>query len=163
MMRCPACGHEVTEASNFCPHCGASLAKVSGDTTRVIPAVTDDIQLEDLNADDRAAVEALPEGSALLLVPHGTNAGARYLIDADVTTAGRHPRCDIFLDDITVSRHHARFTRRDGLVWVSDENSLNGTYVNRALIEEPVALRRGDEVQIGKFRMVFFSGPAGQG
>ncbi len=162
MMRCPACGHEVTEASNFCPHCGASLAKVSGDTTRVIPAVTDDIQLEDLNADDRAAVEALPEGSALLLVPHGTNAGARYLIDADVTTAGRHPRCDIFLDDITVSRHHARFTRRDGLVWVSDENSLNGTYVNRALIEEPVALRRGDEVQIGKFRMVFFSGPSGQ-
>lgn len=162
MMRCPACGHEVTEASNFCPHCGASLAKVSGDTTRVIPAITDDTQLEDLNADDRAAIEALPEGSALLLVPHGTNAGARYLIDADVTTAGRHPRCDIFLDDITVSRHHARFTRRDGLVWVSDENSLNGTYVNRALIEEPVALRRGDEVQIGKFRMIFFAGPSGQ-
>ena len=163
MMRCPACGHEVTEASNFCPHCGASLAKVSGDTTRVIPAVSDDIQFEDLNAEDRAAIEALPEGSALLLVPHGTNAGARYLIDADVTTAGRHPRCDIFLDDITVSRHHARFSRRDGLVWVSDENSLNGTYVNRTLIEEPVALRRGDEVQIGKFRMVFFTGPSGQG
>ncbi len=162
-MRCPACGHDVTEASNFCPHCGASLAKVSGDTTRVIPAVSDDFQFEDLDADDRAAVEALPEASALLLVPHGTNAGARYLIDADVTTAGRHPRCDIFLDDITVSRHHARFTRRDGLIWISDENSLNGTYVNRALIEEPVALRRGDEVQIGKFRMVFFSGPSGQG
>ena len=96
-------------------------------------------------------------------MPFGTDAGARYLIDADVTTAGRHPRCDIFLDDITVSRHHARFQRRDGLVWVSDENSLNGTYVNRALIDEPVALRRGDEVQIGKFRMIFFSGPSGQG
>jgi pSer/pThr/pTyr-binding forkhead associated (FHA) protein len=153
----------VSEASNFCPHCGASLAKVSGDTTRVIAAVSEEVQLEDLNADDRAAVDALPDGSALLLVPYGTNAGARYLIDADVTTAGRHPRCDIFLDDITVSRHHARFNRREGLVWVSDENSLNGTYVNRALIEEPVALRRGDEVQIGKFRMIFFSGPSGQG
>ena len=163
MMRCPACGHEVNEASNFCPHCGASLAKVSGDTTRVIPAVSEEVQVEDLNADDRAAIDALPEGSALLLVPYGTDAGARYLIDADVTTAGRHPRCDIFLDDITVSRHHARFNRREGLVWISDENSLNGTYVNRALIEEPVALRRGDEVQIGKFRMIFFSGPSGQG
>ncbi|MEN0071558.1 MAG: FHA domain-containing protein [Propionicimonas sp.] len=163
MLMCPACGHEVTEASNFCPHCGASLAKVSGDTTRVIASVTDEIQFEDLNAEDRAAIEALPEGSALLLVPRGTNAGARYLIDADVTTAGRHPRCDIFLDDITVSRHHARFARRDGVVWVSDENSLNGTYVNRELIEEPAALRRGDEVQIGKFRMIFFAGPSGQG
>jgi pSer/pThr/pTyr-binding forkhead associated (FHA) protein len=152
----------VTETSNFCPHCGGSLAKVSGDTTRVIPAVVDDVTFDDLDADNRAAVDALPPGSALLVVPNGTNAGARYLIDADVTTAGRHPRCDIFLDDITVSRHHARFVRRDGQVWVSDENSLNGTYVNRALIEDAVALRRGDEVQIGKFRMVFFTGPSGQ-
>lgn len=162
MLRCPACGHQVTESSNFCPHCGASLAKVSGDTTRVIAAVVDDLGFDDLNAEDRAAVEALPEDSALLLVPSGTNAGARYLIDADVTTAGRHPRCDIFLDDITVSRHHARFLRRDGQVWISDENSLNGTYVNRALIEDAVALRRGDEVQIGKFRMVFFPSGSGQ-
>ncbi len=162
MLRCPACGHQVTETSNFCPHCGGSLAKVSGDTTRVIPAVVDDVTFDDLDADNRAAVDALPPGSALLVVPNGTNAGARYLIDADVTTAGRHPRCDIFLDDITVSRHHARFVRRDGQVWVSDENSLNGTYVNRALIEDAVALRRGDEVQIGKFRMVFFTGPSGQ-
>lgn len=163
MLRCPACGHQVTETSNFCPHCGASLAKVSGDTTRVIPAAIDEITFDDLSAHDKAAVEALPSDSALLLVPYGTNAGARYLIDADVTTAGRHPRCDIFLDDITVSRHHARFVRRDEEIWISDENSLNGTYVNRELIEGQVALHRGDEVQIGKFRMVFFAGPAGQG
>ncbi|MGC3955631.1 MAG: FHA domain-containing protein [Propionicimonas sp.] len=162
MLQCPACGHQVTEASNFCPHCGASLAKVSGDTTRVISAIVDDVTFDDLNADDRAAVEALPENSALLLVPHGTDAGARYLIDSDVITAGRHPRCDIFLDDITVSRHHARFVRKDGQIWVSDENSLNGTYVNRTLIEDAVALRRGDEVQIGKFRMVFFNSGSGQ-
>ena len=64
-----------------------------------------------------------------------------------------------FLDDITVSRNHARFNRRDGHIWVEDENSLNGTYVNRTLIDGPVALRRGDEVQIGKFRMLFFTHP----
>ena len=158
MVKCPACGEELAEAANFCPHCGASLAKLSGDTTRVIPPVVEEFRVEELAADDAAAIEALPKGSALLLVLRGTQAGARYLIDADVVTAGRHPRCDIFLDDITVSRHHARFTRRDGHVWVSDENSLNGTYVNRTLIEDIVALRRGDEVQIGKFRMVFFTG-----
>ena len=162
MMKCPACGHEISESSNFCPHCGASLAKLSGDTTRVIPAVVDDFQVEELSPADAAAIEALPVNSALLLVLRGPHAGSRYLIDADTITAGRHPRCDIFLDDITVSRHHARFTRRDGYVWVSDENSLNGTYINRNLIDGEVALRRGDEVQIGKFRMVFFDGPPGQ-
>ena len=158
MMHCPACGHELTEAANFCPHCGASLAKLSGDTTRVIPPVVEEFQLEELDDDDAAAIEALPKDSALLLVLRGTQAGARYLIDADVVTAGRHPRCDIFLDDITVSRHHARFSRRDGQFWISDENSLNGTYVNKTRIDGDVALRRGDEVQIGKFRMVFFAG-----
>ncbi len=158
MITCPSCGHELPEAVNFCPHCGASLAKTSGDTTRVIPAIVEDFTIEDLDADDAAAIEALPADSALLLVVRGAQAGARYLIDADVVTAGRHPRCDIFLDDITVSRHHARFTRREGQVWVSDENSLNGTYVNKTLIDGDVALRRGDEVQIGKFRMVFFAG-----
>lgn len=158
MITCPACGHELAEAVNFCTHCGASLAKLSGDTTRVIAPVIEDFQFDDLGDEDVAAIEALPAGSALLLVLGGTQAGARYLIDADVVTAGRHPRCDIFLDDITVSRHHARFARHDAQVWISDENSLNGTYVNRALIDGDVALRRGDEVQIGKFRMVFISG-----
>jgi pSer/pThr/pTyr-binding forkhead associated (FHA) protein len=158
MNSCPACSHELLEPANFCPHCGASLAKVSGDTTRVIPPVVEEFQIEDLDAEDASAVEALPVGSALLLVLKGGQPGGRYLIDADVATAGRHPRCDIFLDDITVSRHHARFTREGGQFWLSDENSLNGTYVNGTLTDGTVALRRGDEVQIGKFRMVFFSG-----
>jgi hypothetical protein len=158
MSNCAVCGHELLEAANFCPHCGASLAKLSGDTTRVIPAVIEEFQVEDLAAEDAAAVEALPATSALLLILKGGHPGGRYLIDADVATAGRHPRCDIFLDDITVSRHHARFTRQGTQFWVSDENSLNGTYVNGTLTDGQVALRRGDEVQIGKFRMVFFSG-----
>ncbi|MEA5052363.1 MAG: FHA domain-containing protein, partial [Propionicimonas sp.] len=154
--------HDVTEIGNFCPHCGASLAKLSGDATRMIPQVSEEIQFDDLSAEDVAALESLPPGSGMLVVPHGAQAGARYLLDADVVTAGRHPRCDIFLDDITVSRQHARFTRSEGQLWVRDENSLNGTYVNGSLIDGPVTLHRGDDVQIGKFRMIFFSTPSGQ-
>lgn len=163
MIKCPACGHENADTNNFCANCGTSLAKVTGDTTRVgLPveaASPEDTMVDDLSAEDQSAISQLPPESALLIVRQGPAAGARFLINSDVTTAGRHPRCDIFLDDITVSRNHARLTRRDGHIWVEDENSLNGTYVNKALIDGPVALRRGDEVQIGKFRMLFFTHP----
>ena len=163
MIKCPACGHENADTNNFCANCGTSLAKVTGDTTRVgLPvdaASPEDSMVEDLSAEDQSAISQLPPESALLIVRQGPAAGARFLINSDVTTAGRHPRCDIFLDDITVSRNHARLTRREGHIWVEDENSLNGTYVNKALIDGPVALRRGDEVQIGKFRMLVFTHP----
>ena len=164
MIKCPVCGHDNAEASNFCANCGAQLGKgpSTGDTTRVggvdITPVDEPIG-EDLSAEDQRAISMLPPDSALLIVRQGPAAGARFLINSDTTTAGRHPRCDIFLDDITVSRNHARLTRRDGHIWVEDENSLNGTYVNKALIDGPVALRRGDEVLIGKFRMLFFTHP----
>lgn len=98
----------------------------------------------------------LPEGAALLVVKRGPNAGARFLLDQDTTTAGRHPEADIFLDDVTVSRRHAEFRRNDGSFEVVDVGSLNGTYVNR----EPrnsQTLAAGDEIQIGKFRLVFIS------
>ena len=88
MMNCPACGHELTEAAaNFCPHCGASLAKLSGDTTRVIPAVVEEFGVEDLDAADAAAIEALPGGSALLLVLRGTQAGAPRMSRSDTLAA----------------------------------------------------------------------------
>ena len=112
---------------------------------------------------DRTAIEALPEGSALLVVQRGPNSGARFLLDADKTTAGRRPDSDIFLDDVTVSRKHAEFIRRPGGVFVvRDVGSLNGTYVQRDRIDEAV-LRDGDEVQIGKYRMVFHPSPRGGG
>ena len=107
-----------------------------------------------------AAVKALPRGSALLVVRRGSNAGSRYLLNTDVVTAGRHQDSDIFLDDISVSRRHATFTRTDEGILVRDLGSLNGTYVNRDLVEEQL-LRHGDEVQIGKFRLVFFASPHG--
>ncbi|WP_326693098.1 MULTISPECIES: FHA domain-containing protein [unclassified Streptomyces] len=106
----------------------------------------------------QAAVDALPVGSALLIVRRGPNSGSRFLLDGELTTAGRHPESDIFLDDVTVSRRHVEFRRgSDGVFTVSDVGSLNGTYVNRERIESGVPLGNGDEVQIGKYRLVFFA------
>jgi pSer/pThr/pTyr-binding forkhead associated (FHA) protein len=101
---------------------------------------------------------SLPPGTALLAVRRGPNAGARFLLDHDVTTSGRHPDSDIFLDDVTVSRRHAEFHRESGVFTVRDVGSLNGTYVNRERVES-ATLTNGDEVQIGKFRLVFLAGP----
>jgi len=120
-----------------------------------------------LSSDDEAAVEALPLGSALLVVRRGPNAGARFLLDAERTSAGRHTSSDIFLDDVTVSRKHAEFVRTPDPVTgpgfrVRDVGSLNGTYVNRERIDD-VVLRPGDEVQIGKYRMDFHLSRAGTG
>jgi pSer/pThr/pTyr-binding forkhead associated (FHA) protein len=107
---------------------------------------------------DSAAVAALPPGTALLAVRRGPNAGSQFLLDSDLTLVGRHPDSDIFLDDVTVSRRHAEFYRQGGRFIVRDVGSLNGTYVNRERIEE-AQLSEGDEVQVGKFRLVFLLGP----
>jgi hypothetical protein len=101
---------------------------------------------------------SLPPGMALLVVRRGPNAGARFLLDHDVTTSGRHPDSDIFLDDVTVSRRHAEFHRGGSGFTVRDVGSLNGTYVNRERVES-ATLSNSDEVQIGKFRLVFIAGP----
>lgn len=108
-----------------------------------------------------AGVEGLPEGSALLVVKRGPNAGSRFLLDQDTTTAGRHPDSDIFLDDVTVSRRHAEFRRSGNDYEVVDVGSLNGTYVNREPKNSAV-LSNGDEIQIGKFRLVFLNGAKDQ-
>ncbi len=96
----------------------------------------------------------LPHGVAMLIVAHGPNAGARFLLDRETTTAGRHPDSDIFLDDITVSRQHAQFKRANGVFAIIDSGSLNGVYVNSQRMQT-ASLRDGDEVQIGKFRLIF--------
>jgi pSer/pThr/pTyr-binding forkhead associated (FHA) protein len=104
----------------------------------------------------KRAVDALTPGSALLVVKRGPNAGSRFLLDQDLTTAGRHPDSDIFLDDVTVSRRHVEFRRDPSGFGVYDVGSLNGTYVNRERIDSAV-LSDGDEVQIGKFRLVYLT------
>lgn len=104
-----------------------------------------------------SGVESLPHGSALLVVKRGPNAGSRFLLDQPTTSAGRHPDSDIFLDDVTVSRRHAEFRVDGNEFLVVDVGSLNGTYVNREPVDA-ATLTNGDEVQIGKFRLVFLTG-----
>jgi pSer/pThr/pTyr-binding forkhead associated (FHA) protein len=103
----------------------------------------------------------LAEGSGILIVKRGPNAGSKFTLEADVITAGRHPDSDIFLDDITVSRRHAEFVRATAGYAVRDVGSLNGTYLNRERIDD-APLETGDEVQIGKFKLVFLAGSAGE-
>ncbi|MBA3310787.1 MAG: FHA domain-containing protein [Nocardioidaceae bacterium] len=165
---CTECGHQNPESSRFCAQCGHRL--VAGDkpaesTTTLNFGAPDRGEAEAdsrLSPAEEAAVEALPQGSALLVVQHGPSAGSRFLLDSDEVSAGRHPDSEIFLDDVTVSRRHAVFRRTSDGYQVADVGSLNGTYVNRDRIEE-VLLSGGDEVQIGKYRLVYFSSSQGSG
>ncbi|HEV7850028.1 MAG TPA: FHA domain-containing protein [Mycobacterium sp.] len=100
------------------------------------------------------AVDGLPSDVAVLLMKRGPNAGSRFLLDRAATSVGRHPNSDIFLDDVTASRRHAEFRRENGQFLVVDIGSLNGTFVNRKPVQSSV-LANGDEIQIGKFRLVF--------
>jgi len=143
------------------PDNSADQGHLSEPTTMRFPGVGD-LDITDhsgrigLPAEDLATIEALRPGTALLVVLRGPNTGARFLLDDVLVTSGRHPDSDIFLDDVTVSRRHAEFVRRDSGYAVRDVGSLNGTYVNRERIDDS-ALRTGDEVQIGKFRLVFYA------
>lgn len=144
---------------------GSEQRWAAADTTMsfgdgVIPAVEESTAAPvALSAEEQAAVAALPPTSALLIMQRGPSVGARFLLDAERTVAGRSPNADIFLDDVTVSRKHVEFVREDDGFHVRDVGSLNGTYVNRSRIEQ-ATLRTGDEVQIGKFRMTFHPSPA---
>ena len=113
----------------------------------------------DLSDAELDAIEALPTRSALFIVRSGPTAGARYLLDTDVTTVGRHPEADIFFDDVTVSRRHAEITRTASAFELVDQRSLNGTYVNGERVDRAV-LTNGSEVRVGKFRLNFFVSPA---
>lgn len=172
---CTRCGNRNAENARFCSNCGAPLRvgaspERPSETTSTISIsgleaydaeVTGQTQVPTLSPEAQAAVDALPVGSALLVVRRGPNSGSRFLLDGELTTAGRHPQSDIFLDDVTVSRRHVEFRRSsDGSFTVADVGSLNGTYVNRERIDQ-VPLSNGDEVQIGKYRLVFYASRQG--
>ena len=135
----------------------SDFSESSVETTSVFRA--DLLKEMESGASDSSApgVDGLPEGSALLVVKRGPNAGSRFLLDQPTTTAGRHPDSDIFLDDVTVSRRHAEFRKNDDQFEVVDVGSLNGTYVSREP-KNSSELSNGDEIQIGKFRLVFLNG-----
>ena len=154
-MYCTNCGHKNPEGSNFCSSCGHPLAEKGGTDTTItfMPA-----ELEsDLEEEVHISPDELEGGRAVLIVKRGPNAGSKFFIDSDTTTIGRHPDSAIFLDDITVSRRHAEIRRGSGGFALHDVGSLNGTYVNRERVEQ-AELNSGDEIQIGKFKIVFLTG-----
>ncbi len=169
---CTACGKQNPDDARFCAQCGTRLeaaaapsqesghgqGSVVESTATITFGAPDRVDTDErqLNPADAAAVDALPQGHALLVVQRGPSAGSRFLLDAEVVGAGRHPESEIFLDDVTVSRRHAEFRRTGNTFTVSDVGSLNGTYVNRDRIDS-LQLADGDEVQIGKYRLVFFA------
>jgi pSer/pThr/pTyr-binding forkhead associated (FHA) protein len=148
---CTYCGHRNPDEARFCAKCGRPLQE---DTTLTFTPVEVE---EETGEEVSLPLHELEKGQALLVVKRGPNAGSNFLIDKDVTTAGRHPESDIFLDDVTVSRRHAEIRRRDERFFVVDKGSLNGTYVNRERVDE-TELASEDDLQIGKFKLVFFEG-----
>ena len=156
---CTNCGHKNAATARFCSSCGMALDADSGEETTMTFAPVDATG-EILDEDVAMALGELHE-TAMVVVKRGPNAGSKFVLEGEVTRAGRHPDSDIFLDDITVSRRHAEIHRAADGYLVRDAGSLNGTYLNRERIEE-APLSNGDELQIGKFRLVFFAGGAGE-
>jgi hypothetical protein len=157
---CSQCGHHVSDDANFCPACGAPLA---ADASRGSDSTTAAIDIGEL--DPHHEVEEMPElepGTGMLVVVRGPNAGSRFLLDREATTVGRHPDSDIFLDDVTVSRRHAELLQAASGMLLKDLGSLNGSYVNGERVEER-ALATGDEVQIGRFKLLFVGDSAAAG
>jgi pSer/pThr/pTyr-binding forkhead associated (FHA) protein len=150
---CNQCGHRNPAGANFCSSCGALLEPTRDDRTVTLSPVE-----VGEHPDDEIALplDELPEGAGMLVVKRGAGSGSRFTLDADVVRAGRHPDSDIFLDDITVSRRHVEVRRTDRGYVVRDVGSLNGTYLNRERVEEAL-LSNGDELQIGAFKLVYFT------
>ena len=150
-MPCPACGRRNAPDAGWCSECGAALAFRQEPTTE--HSVVFDRGLGTVPVD----LSGFGPQQGLFVVHRGAKAGARYALDTDLVVLGRDPGSDIFLDDITVSFRHAEVRRGGARYWIRDLGSLNGTYLNRRLIEQG-ELAEGDEVQIGKFKLVFVRG-----
>ncbi|OFW55933.1 MAG: hypothetical protein A2V52_03740 [Actinobacteria bacterium RBG_19FT_COMBO_54_7] len=154
-MFCIKCGHGNPESGIFCARCGERLDKQEsqGESTIGLPAVEEE---SEEGVEFTAPPASLQKGSAMLVIKKGPDAGMSFTISRDVISIGRHPESDIFLDDITVSRRHAELHLKEGDFSLKDTGSLNGTYLNHERIES-VELASGDEIQIGKFHLLFFS------
>ena len=151
---CTSCGYENPLGARFCSSCGGPLtgAAVSDHPTALhdsLGSETETLLTEDISLDD------VPEGTAgMFVVRQGPKRGSRIHLDSDQITIGRHPESDIFLDDVTVSRRHAEVRRIGDAFEVADAGSLNGTYVNQSRVELE-RLNDGDELQVGKFKLVY--------
>lgn len=146
-VQCPECGSPQSDAHRFCARCGAPLPARHQDTTGPFPIA---------DAEGAAGI-TLPKGSgpALAVLSGGGLDGEIFALGPGTLTIGRAGDCDVFLDDVTVSRHHATLTLAEGGALLVDLGSMNGTYINRRRIEAEERLEDGDEVQVGKFRLTF--------
>ena len=147
---CPECGFQNPEAANYCAKCGALLVRDEAGSDTTMSYTPEEAE------DEGAAIvdEIKTEGPALVVRSGGGRAGEHFLLENDSTTVGRSPDCDVFLDDVTVSRQHAVLVEKDGGFFIEDQGSLNGTFLNRRRIESG-RLENGDELQIGKYRLSF--------
>lgn len=158
-MYCHNCGHRNPSDANFCSSCGTTLRPqhASESTIAFMPEAPSE------NADEISVpLEELEEGKAILVVKKGSDAGAKFVLDKDVVSCGRDSGSDIFLDDVTVSRKHAQIRRDDAAFTITDLGSLNGTFLNRRRVDTE-RLSNGDEIQIGKFKLIFFTEGPSQG
>jgi pSer/pThr/pTyr-binding forkhead associated (FHA) protein len=160
-VHCNKCGHRNPPGSNFCSSCGAPLDVVREEQTITFHP-TDPFQDAPGPADDATVSLAdIPVGDGVLVVRAGPQAGLKVLLSGSLTRLGRHPDSDVFLDDITVSRRHCEIERTSNGYVVRDVGSLNGTYLNQERVEQG-EVHNGDELQVGKFRLVFLQGPDGE-
>jgi hypothetical protein len=147
---CAECGFQNPESANYCSRCGALLQKGEHATE-----TTQTLSAEDVGDLEHELAIGL-EGPALVVRAGGGRAGESFRPAGERTRIGRSPDCDVFLDDVTVSRNHAVLVHRDGKYFVEDQGSLNGTFVNRRRIDN-AQLENGDELQIGKYRLTFIA------
>jgi pSer/pThr/pTyr-binding forkhead associated (FHA) protein len=147
MLTCKECEQENPPDARFCSRCGTKLA--NGEAEKTLSFAPVEVEEEE------AAISAeLPEEGALLAVQKGPNVGESFTLSKPETSLGRDPQSDIFLNDITVSRKHAIISLKNGVFFLADAGSLNGTYLNSTRIEVE-ALKHKDEIQIGKFKLIF--------
>jgi hypothetical protein len=148
-VHCPECGFQNPEAANYCSKCGALLIREEPGAHTTMTFTPEE------EAEDELSLDGLRiEGPALVVRAGGGRAGETFALVHDRTSLGRAPECEIFLDDVTVSRRHSVVTRGGDGFTLHDEGSLNGTYVNRRRVES-AKLEDGDEVHIGKYRLTF--------
>jgi FHA domain/zinc-ribbon domain len=147
---CSECGFQNPESANYCSRCGALLQK--GETAAETTQTLSPDEVGELGEHEDFGIQ----GPALVVRAGGGRAGESFRPAGARTRIGRSPDCDIFLDDVTVSRNHAVLVEEDGEFFVEDQGSLNGTFVNRRRIDR-AALQEGDELQVGKYRMTFIA------
>ncbi len=150
---CSNCGHRNATGSNFCSSCGRTLDRVADDPSTIT------FTLDSQAGGEEVQVEVDNVGpGGVLVATRGPNSGSEFALEHVITTIGRHPDSDIFLDDVTVSRRHVEVERSTDGYLVRDVGSLNGTYVNHEIIDADTPIGNGDELQVGRFKLVYVAG-----